>query len=225
MKDIFKNKKTVSTIVAVIVMLAFFFTRSDTEQQELVDSWVENIATELTADVSAELDESDEKVTDEISEVEVIPPSEGEVREVTLDRVVDGDTLVVNEGNKSLRIRLIGIDTPESVSPKKEKNTIYGEYASDYVKALLEEGETLYLEYDVEPTDSFDRELAYVWLDSDFENLENMLNFKIVYDGYGINKEYPPNLKYAEKLETARADAILEIRGLWKYDEYHELVD
>lgn len=225
MKDIFKNKKFVSTIVAVIVMLAFFFTRSDVEQQELVDSWVENIATELTENVSAELDESDEKVADEIGEVEVIPPSEGDVREVTLDRVVDGDTLVVNEGTKSLRIRLIGIDTPESVSPNKEKNTIYGEYASDYVKALLEEGETLYLEYDVEPTDSFDRELAYVWLDSDFENLENMLNFKIVYDGYGINKEYPPNLKYAEKLETARADAILGIRGLWKYDEYHELVD
>lgn len=209
MKDIFKNKKTVSTIVAVIVMLAFFFTRSDAEQQELVDSWVENIATELTETASAE----------------ITPPSEGDVREVTLDRVVDGDTLVVNEGTKSLRIRLIGIDTPESVSPNKEKNTIYGEYASDYVKALLEEGEILYLEYDVEPTDSFDRELAYVWLNSDFENLENMLNFKIVYDGYGINKEYPPNLKYAEKLETARADAILEIRGLWKYDEYHELVD
>lgn len=208
------NKKIISTVAAVIIIIIYFFTRSPEEQQNLVNDWMEDITTEVTESVDVNVDEQ-----------AVIPPSEGDVREVTLDRVVDGDTLVVNEGNKSLRIRLIGIDTPESVSPNKEKNTIYGEYASDYVKALLDEGETLYLEYDEEPTDSFDRELVYVWLDNDFSDLENMLNFKIVYDGYGINKEYPPNIKYAEKLETAREDAILEVRGLWKYDEYHELVD
>lgn len=225
MKDIFKNKKIVSTVVAVILILGFFFTRNEAEQQELVDSWMENITSELTDEVNADLNELDETISSGENETEVTPPSKEGVREVTLDRVVDGDTLVVNDGDKSLRVRLIGIDTPESVSPNKEKNTIYGEYASDYVKALLEDTETLYLEYDEEETDSFDRELAYVWLDSDFDNLENMLNFKIVYDGYGTNKEYPPNLKYAEKLETARADAILEVRGLWKYDEYQELVE
>lgn len=212
MKKILKNKKMVTSIFSVIIVLLLFATQSETVQKDLIKTWLENI--EITTNYETG------------SEIETVPLAETSgIIVVTLERVVDGDTIVVNHSGEQLKIRLIGIDTPESVSPKKEKNNIYGTYASEYTKEVLENAGTLYLEYDEEETDSFDRILAYVWMDDDFATYENMLNYKIVQDGYGINKEYPPNLKYAEALESACIYAKENEKGLWIYEEYKNLVD
>ena len=132
------------------------------------------------------------------------------LEEVSLKRVVDGDTLIVtNSDGEDLRVRLIGIDTSESVHPDESKNTLDGDIASEYTKSLLEVGQILYLEYDVEQMDVYNRTLAYVWLtnyDVDSNNIESisnhMLNAKLVADGYAIAKRFAPNVKYAEIFEN-----------------------
>ena len=112
------------------------------------------------------------------------------LEEVSLKRVVDGDTLIVtNSDGEDLRVRLIGIDTSESVHPDESKNTLDGDIASEYTKSLLEVGQILYLEYDVDS--------------NNIESISNhMLNAKLVADGYAVAKRFAPNVKYAEIFEN-----------------------
>ena len=145
-------------------------------------------------------------ITAAIFKEDVFPPSSSiQLEEVTLKRVVDGDTIIViNKNKEELRVRLIGIDTPESVHPDADKNTAEGQLASDYTKSQLIQGQTLYLEFDEEPQDKYGRNLAYVWLDNQVNsnNIEdiakNMYNAKLIVDGYAVAKRFPPNTKYAE---------------------------
>lgn len=78
-------------------------------------------------------------------------------------RVVDGDTIVCDVDGKEIKVRLIGIDTPETVHPDKEVE-YFGAEASAYTTEMLD-GQDVSLEYDVEPTDRYGRDLAYVWLE------------------------------------------------------------
>lgn len=149
-----------------------------------------------------------------------------ELEKVQLERVVDGDTIVIiTEDKKTHNIRLIGIDTPESVHPNKSKNNEYGILASDYTKGILSDTEYLYLEYDEEKTDHYGRVLAYVWMNDD-ENREiqnDMLNGILLQEGFGINKEYKPNIIYAEEFQEIAEEAEDNKVGLWKYEEIKEL--
>lgn len=144
--------------------------------------------------------------------------------EVTLIRVIDGDTLLVNHDGEEERIRLIGIDTPESVNPDKEKNNEYGEAASSFTKGLLSKGDTLYLEYDAERTDKYDRTLAYVWRDKTNTNVAYMVNAQIIRSGYADTIIIEPNTKYAEIFKTMRDQAKSAGSGLWGDKGYRELV-
>lgn len=144
------------------------------------------------------------------------------LEEVSLVSVVDGDTIwVTDEQGLAYKVRLIGIDTPESVHPNSDKNTEYGKLASDYTKELLRDVTTLYLQYDVEKTDKYDRTLAYVWLSDDVntdsrKDIEDyMLNAIIVKNGYAINKEFAPNILYAKTFSDLRSEAESEEKGLW----------
>lgn len=141
---------------------------------------------------------------------ELLPSNSATIQteKVTLQRVVDGDTIIVtNENQEELRVRLIGIDTPEIVHPDENKNTAEGQQASEYTKKQLTKGQTLYLEFDKEPQDQYGRTLAYVWLDNrvDPTNIEdiakNMYNAKLIVDGYAVAKKFPPNTKYADIFE------------------------
>ena len=119
------------------------------------------------------------------------------LNECEFGRVVDGDTIIVydKDGNK-LRVRLTGINAPESVHPDEEMNTEEGRQASDFLKELLEDTEYVYLEYDVEQFDQYDRTLAYVWIEEDGEYL--MLNEIMLSEGYAEPVFIKPNLKYAD---------------------------
>ncbi len=133
----------------------------------------------------------------------------------SVDRVVDGDTFYAFIGETELKIRLIGVDTPESVHADDSKNTVWGTYASDYTKTILQEGTTVYLEYDEEPTDKYGRTLAYVWLSEDTSDFGNMLNAVLVRDGYAYDKMFRPNVKYADLFEKLRISAQDSGTGLW----------
>ena len=123
--------------------------------------------------------------------------------------VTDGDTFEINYNGAKTKVRLIGVDTPESVHPNSKKNNEYGEEASKYTKSLLE-GKTVKIEFDVSPKDKYGRLLAYVYLESG-----EMLNEKLLKEGYAQVATYPPNVKYVEKFKEIQKEARKNKVGFW----------
>lgn len=128
----------------------------------------------------------------------------------TLVGVVDGDTIDVTVDGVEERVRLIGIDTPETKKPETPVQC-FGPEASAYTESLLPDGTTLHLERDVEARDKYGRLLAYVYVAGSglFVNLE------IVRRGYANTLTIPPNVAHAaDFVEAARAAEASNL-GLW----------
>lgn len=126
-----------------------------------------------------------------------------ERKKVELIRVVDGDTIIVNLDGEQTRIRLIGINSPESVHEDESKNTQEGRDASVFLKEYLADVKHVWLEFDVEPQDQYGRSLAYVWMNAEgTEVADDMLNAFIVKNGYADARSYKPNVKYQDELEA-----------------------
>ena len=125
-------------------------------------------------------------------------------------RVVDGDTFVINYNGTSEKVRLIGIDTPESVHPNKEKNTEFGNEVSDFSKQMLTDKQ-VQIEFDVEERDQYGRLLAYAYLDG------QMYNKILLEKGYAKLATYPPNVKYVEEFTEIQKQARKAKVGLWAY--------
>ncbi len=125
-------------------------------------------------------------------------------------RVVDGDTVIVAVAGATGPVRLIGIDTPETVAPHRPVEC-YGPEASARLKHLLPPGSPVRLWRDVEPRDRFGRLLAYVQRAGDglFVNLDQ------VRAGAAIAKAFPPNTWYRAAFEDAQSRARAAGRGLW----------
>ncbi len=126
----------------------------------------------------------------------------------TVLRVVDGDTIEVEIEGEAFKVRYIGIDTPETVDPRRPVGC-FGEEASAANRALVE-GLIVGLEADVSDTDVFGRLLRYVWLDS-----EEMVNAMLVRDGYAQSSAYPPDVRHQELFDSLESAARSEGRGLW----------
>ena len=131
---------------------------------------------------------------------------DGELYEVT--RVVDGDTIEIDYYGEKEKVRLIGIDTPESVHPDADKNTDYGKVASEFTKEKLE-GQLVSLEFDVEERDKYGRLLAYVYLDGE------MFNSVLLEEGHAVVYTFPPNVKYADLFLAKQQEAREAGLGLW----------
>lgn len=149
----------------------------------------------------------------------------GILTECIVVEVIDGDTFIGDFGGVQEKIRMIGIDTPESVHSDDSKNTIYGEYASQYTKEILQESNKVYIEYDESIYDKYGRTLAYVWLDKDTSDISNMLNARLLLDGYAYDKVYQPNDRYADEFEQLRIYAEDNNVGLWKDKGFEILWD
>ena len=114
-----------------------------------------------------------------------------------LERVVDGDTIIVHDpDNKRLRVRLTGINAPESVLEDESKNTEEGRDASKFLKELLADVKTVYLEYDEGRYDQYERTLAYVWIDTGTTYI--MVNEIMLATGHAKPVYIKPNLRYAD---------------------------
>jgi micrococcal nuclease len=135
------------------------------------------------------------------------PPAEDGAASVV--RVVDGDTVEVRLGRREETVRLIGIDTPETVDPRSPVEC-FGEEASARTKALLPAGTGVRLVADVEARDRYDRLLAYVYRDDG-----TFVNLALVEDGYASVLTYPPNVAHQSEFTAAAARARDEGRGLW----------
>lgn len=131
----------------------------------------------------------------------------GRVR-AEVERVVDGDTIIVRLGGQRERVRYIGIDTPESARPDAPVEC-YGPEAASANARLLAGGVVL-LEFDAERRDDYGRLLAYVYLpDGTF------VNGRLVEEGYARAIVIPPNVKYATTLRNLERSARAAGRGLW----------
>ena len=122
-------------------------------------------------------------------------------------RVIDGDTIVVVMDGLEYRVRYIGINTPETVDPRKPVEC-YGREASQRNRELVE-GQTTELEKDVSETDQYGRLLRYVWVNGD------MVNAILVGEGYALVSTYPPDVKYQELFLDLQREAREAGRGLW----------
>jgi micrococcal nuclease len=120
-------------------------------------------------------------------------------------RAIDGDTIVV-EGVGT--VRLIGVDTPETVDPRRPVE-YFGKEASDFTKQLAT-GKPARLEFDQDRTDRYGRTLAYVYLQP--ENL--LLNAEIIRQGYGFAyTDFP--FRMMERFRALEREAREAGRGLW----------
>lgn len=132
--------------------------------------------------------------------------------------VVDGDTLKVSivSGGISVTesVRLIGVDTPETVHPTKAVQE-YGIEASDFLKKLCKEGQEAYLTYDWNQRDIYRRLLAYVWIKNDAGGWV-LVNLVIVENGYGhAYLEYSFRKDYMVMFTEAQKKAQDKAVGLW----------
>ena len=128
----------------------------------------------------------------------------------TVERVVDGNTLIAEIGGRSESVRLIGIDTPESVARSRPVEC-YGLEASQRMQELLPPGTAVTLVRDVEGRDAYDRLLGYVVRSDD----GLFINLELVASGYAATLNFPPNDHYADALARAQSEAVAARRGLW----------
>lgn len=126
--------------------------------------------------------------------------------------VTDGDTFVINLNGVKEKIRLIGVNTPETVHPTKGAEP-YGKEASDFTKSCLS-GKKVSIELDIQERDTYGRILAYAYLDG------NMFNKTLLEEGYAQVTTVQPNSKYADvflKIELVARD---NNKGLWSLEYY-----
>ena len=127
-----------------------------------------------------------------------VPDTEGEARVL---RVIDGDTIEIGAG---IRVRYIGIDTPETY-PQVES---FGLEASARNRELVE-GKVVILEKDVTDKDRYGRLLRYVYVDGLFVNAE------LVRLGYARAISYPPDTRHQALFEQLEQEAQDAGRGMW----------
>jgi len=128
---------------------------------------------------------------------------------VLVTHVVDGDTIEISSGEK---IRLLGVDTPETVDPRRPVGC-FGKEASNKLKSLLE-GKRVYLEKDFSETDKYSRLLRFVYLP--LENGEKLfVNDYLIREGYAKVLTIPPDVKFTERFLQAQTEARVNNRGLW----------
>ncbi len=134
--------------------------------------------------------------------------------------VIDGDTIEVEIGlrvegagagetelGRNYNVRLLGIDTPETVDPRSPVEC-FGREASAATAALLQD-QTVRLVKDVEDRDGFRRLLRYVYIGAE------MANARLVVNGYAHAYTYPPNVRHSNLFVELQSHAREGDRGLW----------
>ena len=128
----------------------------------------------------------------------------------TVVRAVDGDTIIVEGGGRIEDVRLLGIDTPETVDPRRPVGC-YGPEASAFTKHLVT-GRTVTLRYDRDLHDKYGRFLAYVWLAG---ARPLFVNAELVRRGYARTYPFPPNTAHAALFAALERSAAVGGKGLW----------
>lgn len=127
-------------------------------------------------------------------------------------RVVDGDTLILENGKT---VRLLNVDTPETVKPNSPV-MCYGPEASEFSKKLLT-GKQVWLKTDKEATDRYGRDLRFVFLsEQETDDINNSVNAMLVKAGFAREKTYKPNNTYQKVFQKLQFEAEQKKVGAWK---------
>ena len=126
-----------------------------------------------------------------------------------VSKVIDGDTIELADGRT---VRYIGIDTPETVDPRRPIEC-FGKQAKEENKILVE-GKVVILQKDVSETDKYDRLLRYIFLP--LENGDSLfVNDYMVREGFADTLTYPPDIKYDHRFLEAQEQAKSNLKGIW----------
>lgn len=197
------KKKNIKLIIGGIVIVAGLVTGVISQEEVLNEIGLGNL-------ISNNQNMSTETVnTNTVENIEI-----SELNQYEVVSVVDGDTFKINYNGTVTKVRLIGVDTPESVSSNQSKNNKYGVEASNYTKERLE-GQTVHLEFDVQQTDKYGRLLAYVYLEDG-----TMYNKELLEKGYAQIATYPPNVKYVDEFTQIQKQAKENKVGFWAEDVF-----
>lgn len=137
------------------------------------------------------------------------PKKEDDRNWVKVNRVVDGDTFEIINSGKKEKLRLIGVDTPETVKPNSKVEP-YGPEASNFTKKMIE-GKKVRLEFDVQERDKYGRILAYVYLEDG-----TLLNARLLEEGLATIMTVPPNVRMADYFLGLQKKAQKARKGIWE---------
>jgi endonuclease YncB( thermonuclease family) len=126
-------------------------------------------------------------------------------------KVVDGDTIDVEIDGQKAKVRYIGVDTPETVDPRKPVQC-FGADAKKKNQELVE-GKTVYLSKDVSETDRYGRLLRFVYVTNGDTTI--FVNEALVKDGYAHVLTVPPDVSKAEYFKSLEEEARTKNLGLW----------
>lgn len=200
-----KSKKSITIAVSIGIVTTFIYLG-------IIDK---NSANKIISNVSNSqyIKENTDKTESSTNTIQSIDSSK--FTEAYVKRVVDGDTIVVIIEGKEYKVRLIGVNTPESTT----KTEPYGKEASKFTEKSLTK-KTVYLEKDVSDTDKYNRLLRYVWLEiptniDESQIRTKMFNSCLLIEGYGQVATYPPDVKYVEYFKNMGVEARKNKVGLW----------
>jgi micrococcal nuclease len=134
---------------------------------------------------------------------------------VVVREVVDGDTVDVTIDGRRERIRLLGIDTPETKHPTKPVEC-FGPEAADFLASLLPPGTRVRVVRDIEARDRFGRLLLHLFVDgAAADGAALHVNAELVRGGYARLLTIAPNHAFADELARALVTARRNRHGLW----------
>jgi len=212
-----KNKLWFSVISFVFILVLFSLLIQDstndstkTIQSTTTPNFETNIGV-INGDKEAEIVENEGSiVTIPTPSSTVVPTSTNTPLTYLVTKVVDGDTLAIHMDGKNVTIRLIGLDTPETVHPSKPVEC-FGIAASNKAKGYLTDKR---VRIELDPTqgelDKYGRLLAYVYLPDG-----TLFNKTMIAEGYGHEYTYNIPYKYQTDFQDAEDQARINRRGLW----------
>ena len=164
---------------------------------------------ENTKEVEKQYKEENQKEKEQNNVVSEEVKSNSKIKDLSVKKVVDGDTVVLEKNGYEYKVRLIGVDTPESVHLDKNKNTKEGKIASDFTKERLT-GKKVDIEFDVKPQDKYGRYLVYLYVDG------ISYNEVLLEEGMARVMMISPNVKNKELYAQIEKRAKDKKIGIWK---------
>lgn len=139
----------------------------------------------------------------------------GKTFTAAVDKVVDGDTVKIKMPNGTVEtVRLLLIDTPETVHPTKDIQP-FGPEASQLAKEMMPENAKVEVEPGISERDKYGRLLAYLYVDG------VMVNKKLLEEGLArVAYIYEPNTKYLDEFEAIQKQAKQKELGIWSIENY-----
>lgn len=221
---VFVKKKKISGILGTLLVLVIagfqLFTQtgdsdksSETRDNQTTTSQ-KSAGNTTTEEIPTLAELSKQSVAKPVTEVDLNNPPRFEKIAVDNIRSVDGDTFVFYAENKEYRLRLLMVDTPESVK-KDMPVQPYGKEASNFTKTALAKGNVSLAFDEGAVKDKYDRYLAYVFIGDD------LLQNELIEEGLGVVRYLNPgNDTYQSDLEAVQAQAEQAKKGAWSKSGY-----